>query len=76
MNKTIGIKTVLSEKIKEKLELALNIPVYIEDERLTTKEATDILISNNTSRKKRKKVIDSMAATIILQSYLNRKGNK
>ena len=41
-----------------------------------TKEATDILISNNTSRKKRKKVIDSMAATIILQSYLNRKGNK
>ena len=76
MNNTIGIKAVLSEKFKEKLEIALNIPVYLEDERLTTKEATDILISNNTSRKKRKKVIDSMAATIILQSYLNRKGNK
>ena len=34
--------------------------------------ATDVLIKGNTSRKKRKKVVDSLAATIILQSYLDR----
>ena len=39
---------------------------------LTTKQAENILIHNDTSRKKRKKVIDSMAATIILQSYLDK----
>lgn len=74
MNNTIGEKAKLSEKFKEEIEQQLKIPVYLQDERLTTKQATDILISNNTSRKKRKKVIDSMAATIILQSFLDRKG--
>lgn len=74
MNNTIGEKAKLSETFKEQLEKTCNIKVYLEDERLTTKQATDILISNNTSRKKRKKVIDSMAATIILQSYLDKRG--
>ena len=54
------------------LEEKLDIPVYLEDERLTTRQAESILIKNDTSRKKRKKVIDSMAATIILQSYLDK----
>lgn len=75
MNNTIGEKAKLSETFKEQLEKECKIKVELEDERLTTKQATDILISNNTSRKKRKKVIDSMAATIILQSYLDKKGN-
>lgn len=75
MNNTIGPKGKLSLEFKEKLTEELNIPVYLQDERLTTKQAQDILISNDTSRKKRKKVIDSLAATIILQSYLDRKGN-
>ncbi len=74
MNNSIGIKAKLSETFKEKLEKNCNLNVYLQDERLTTKQATDILISNNTSRKKRKKVIDSMAATIILQSYLDKRG--
>ncbi len=74
MNNTIGEKAKLSETFKEQLEKECKIKVELEDERLTTKQATDILISNNTSRKKRKKVIDSMAATIILQSYLDKKG--
>lgn len=74
MNNTIGPKGQLSIEFKEKLETNLHIPVYLEDERLTTKQAQDILISNDTSRKKRKKVIDSLAATIILQSYLDQKG--
>lgn len=74
MNNTIGEKAKLSEEFKKKLEEEINIEVFLQDERLTTKQATDILISNDTSRKKRKKVIDSMAAAIILQSFLDRKG--
>lgn len=74
MNGTIGPKGELSYKFKEMLEKNLNIEVILEDERLSTKEATNLLISNDASRKKRKKVIDSLAATIILQSYLDRKG--
>ena len=74
MNNTIGPKGQLSEKFKEMLETNIQLPVYLQDERLTTKEAQNILISNDTSRKKRKKVIDSMAAAIILQSYLDKKG--
>lgn len=73
MNNTIGPKGELSFQFKEKMEKHLNIPVHLIDERLTTKQATDLLISNDTSRKKRKKVIDSVAATIILQSYLDKK---
>ena len=70
MNNTIGPKGELSFQFKEKLENKLNIPVYLEDERLTTRQAENMLINNDTSRKKRKKVIDSLAATIILQTYL------
>ena len=73
MNNTIGPKGELSYKFKEMLENATELDVYLMDERLTTKQATDILIMNDTSRKKRKKVIDGMAATIILQSYLDKK---
>ena len=59
-------------KLKEKLEKKLSVPVYLQDERLSTKSATDMLISGNVSRKNRKKVVDSVAATIILQTYLDR----
>lgn len=75
MDNTIGIKGKLSISFKEKLEKKLKIPVYLQDERLTTRQAESVLIKNDTSRKKRKKVIDSLAATIILQSYLDKKGN-
>lgn len=75
MNNTIGPKGLLSEEFKKKLEEKINIPVFLQDERLTTKQAQDILISNDTSRSKRKKVIDSMAATIILQSFLDKENN-
>ena len=75
MDNTIGYKLELSISFKEKLEKKIQIPIYLQDERLTTKEAESILIKNDTSRKKRKKVIDSLAATIILQSFLDKKGN-
>ena len=71
MNNTIGYKGELSYKFRDMLEEKTNLKVNLVDERLTTKQATDLLISNDTSRKKRKKVVDTMAATIILQSYLD-----
>ena len=76
MNNTIGPKGELSLKFKESLEKILEIPIYLQDERLTTKTATDILIQGNVSRNKRKKVVDSLAATIILQSFLDKKGTE
>lgn len=75
MNNTIGPKGELSLKFKEELEKKLEIPIYLQDERLTTKSANDMLIMGNVSRKNRKKVVDSVAATIILQSFLDRKRN-
>ena len=71
MNNTIGPKGELSLSFKEQLEKILDIPVILQDERLTTKSATDMLIMGNVSRKDRKKVVDSVAATIILQTYLD-----
>lgn len=75
MNNTIGIKGKLSIEFKKKLEKIINIPIYLQDERLSTTQAEKVLIKNDTSRKKRKNVIDKLAATIILQSFLDKKGN-
>ncbi|MGN0974052.1 MAG: Holliday junction resolvase RuvX [Bacilli bacterium] len=74
MDNSIGKKGQLSIEFKKKLEERLNIEVILQDERLTTKQAENVLIKNDTSRKKRKQVIDALAATIILQSYLDKEG--
>ena len=71
MDNTIGPKAKLSYEFKNMIESKLNKEVILVDERLTTTEATNILLKNDTSRKKRKQVVDSLAATIILQFYLN-----
>ena len=76
MNNTIGPKRELSIDFKNKLEKLINIPVYLEDERLTTKSATDMLITGNVRRKDRKQVVDAVAATIILQTYLDKRRNE
>ena len=78
MNNTIGPQgeKVLSfvESLKEFLkENSFNTEIIMQDERLTTVSAERILIEGNMSRKKRKKVIDKVAATYILQSYLDKK---
>lgn len=74
MDNSIGPKGELSLKFKEMLEEKYKyIPVFLQDERLSTKEAETILIQNKTSRKKRKNVVDQVAAVIILQSYLDKK---
>lgn len=67
----IGERGEISLKFQTWLAEALKIPVLSWDERLTTKQAERILLKGDISRKKRKKVIDKMAAVIILQSYLD-----
>lgn len=74
MNNTIGERATSTIEFKEKLEALINIPVILEDERLTTKIAEQALImGNDLSRKKRKKIIDGTSAVVILQGYLDRK---
>jgi len=73
MNNTIGPRAKITLEFKNVLEKASGLEVVLEDERLTTKVAESILIEGNTRRTKRKKVIDSLAATIILQSYLDKR---
>lgn len=75
MNNTVGERAEITLEFKDKLEKLTNLPVELEDERLTSKVANDVLISVDTSRKKRKERVDGMASVIILQSYLDRKGN-
>lgn len=71
MNGSIGERGKICEKFAKKLENELQIEVILWDERLTTLEVEKILIDANMSRQKRKKIIDKMAAVVILQSYLN-----
>ena len=59
----------------ETLQQTLQIPVVTWDERLTTVSASKILLEADLSRKKRKKVIDQIAAAIILQGYLDQSRN-
>lgn len=72
MDNSLGDKAKLSYDFKEKLEKVTGKEVVLEDERLTTVIANNTLIDRDKSRKKRKQVVDSVAATIILESYLNR----
>lgn len=71
MNGTIGPSAVLCQEFAEKLKQETGLSVILWDERLTTKAAERMLISADVSRKKRKKVIDKMAAVMILQGYLD-----
>lgn len=73
MNNTVGPRAEATLEFKSVLESASGLKVVLEDERLTTKVAESVLIEGNTRRKKRKKVIDSLAATVILQSYLDKR---
>lgn len=76
MDNSLGFASQRSITFKEKLAMKTDVTIELIDERLSTKEAENILITADLSRKKRKKVIDSLAATIILDTYLKVKGNK
>ncbi len=73
MNNSIGPRAMITLDFKKMLEDTLNIPVIMEDERLTSVISNNVLIKADVSRKKRKKKVDGMAAVIILQSYLDKK---
>lgn len=76
MNGTIGPRAETTLSFKDKLEDIFNINVVMQDERLSTKEAESYMLQADISRKKRKKKIDSLAATIILQTYLDKERNE
>lgn len=77
MNNTIGDRANTTIEFKNLIEKELNIEVILQDERLSTVEATNYMLEADISRKKRKKKIDSLAANIILQTYLDKmKGMK
>ena len=75
MDNSLGFAAERSLKFKSALEQNFNLEVVLIDERLTTTEAEKFLLANDMSRKKRKNVIDSAAAMIILDTYLKMKGN-
>lgn len=77
MDGSIGNRAEISLAYGEQLEKLFSLPIIYQDERLTTMQATRMLIEEgNTSRKKRKKVIDKLAAVMILQNYLDQQSNK
>lgn len=71
MNGSIGPRGEASQFFARELEDRFGVPVILWDERLTTVAAERVLLEADLSRKKRKKVIDKMAAMMILQGYLN-----
>jgi putative Holliday junction resolvase len=73
MNGTVGPRGEASQQFAEILKQKFGLPVILWDERLSTMAAERMLIAADVSRKKRKQVIDKMAAVMILQSYLDSK---
>ncbi|MDQ0197193.1 Holliday junction resolvase RuvX [Neobacillus ginsengisoli] len=73
MNGTIGPRGEASQKFASEIERQYEVPTVLWDERLTTMAAERVLLEADVSRKKRKKVIDKMAAVMILQGYLDSK---
>lgn len=73
MNGTIGPRGEACQFYASELERLFALPVVLWDERLSTMAAERVLLEADVSRKKRKKVIDKMAASIILQGFLDSK---
>lgn len=72
MNNTIGESGERCMTFGKKISEIFNIPVIMQDERLTTVEATHYMLEADLSRNKRKKSVDGLAANIILQTYLDK----
>lgn len=71
MNNSLGFASERSLNFKKLLEENLDLNVYMQDERLSSVEANNIMLGADLSRKKRKENVDAIAASIILQSYLD-----
>lgn len=76
MDNSCGFASERSLNFKEMLEKEIDIPIILIDERLSTTEAENILLNADLSREKRKKVIDGVAAQIILDTFIRREENK
>ena len=73
MNNAEGPRVEASKAYGDKIKEIFNLPVDYQDERLTTVQAERMLVEQaDVSRDKRKKVIDKLAAQLILQNYLDR----
>ena len=74
MNGTMGERVTRTQEFAKELEELTGLQVKWMDERLTTVRAEQILIEGDVRRKKRKSVVDKVAAALILQTYLDAKG--
>lgn len=74
MNGTMGERVTRTQEFAKELEELTGLQVKWMDERLTTVRAEQILIEGDVRRKKRKSVVDKVAAALILQAYLDAKG--
>lgn len=71
MDGTYGPAAQKVEAFVAVLRGAITVPIKTRDERLTSAQATRVLVQGNVRRKKRKETVDKMAAAILLQSYLD-----
>ena len=76
MNDTEGVRVELTKEFKEKLERRTGLPVIFWDERLTTVAADKAMMEAGIRRENRKDYVDMIAATLILQGYLDRRNNE
>lgn len=76
MNDTLGVRAELSLKFKEKLERRTGLPVTMWDERLTTVAADRTMMEAGIRREHRKDYVDQIAASLILQGYLDYRANQ
>jgi len=76
MNGDVGIRAQKSEEFREQLTGLVDVPVVLWDERGTTVSAIHQLNETNTRGQKRKKIIDAVAAVIILENYLAYRRNQ
>ncbi len=76
MDGSAGARAKLCEKLAERIKAESGIETVLWDERVTTVQAAGILNETNVRGKKRKEVIDTVAATLILESYLDYRRKK
>ena len=72
MDDTMSPRAEATLLFKEQVERRSGVPVVLWDERLTTVAAEDVLIESGVRREDRKKYVDKVAATLILQGYLDK----
>ena len=73
MNGDFSLGCERTRRFEEQIKKLIDIKIVEVDERMSTVTAQNALLSFDVSRKKRKQVVDKVAATVILQSYLDRK---